>query len=401
MNARAARDETYVEEATVSSLQQLGERLRQAREAHGLNVQDIAARLHLSASVVATIENGAFEQLPAATYARGYMRAYAHLVGLNPESLLAAYDQYATQPPELNPFASTPQPQVKSTDLPVRMVTYAVIAIVVGLLGAWLWQSQELRSVASLSVPKWGAGSDDQSVVTEPVPTGVSPQAASAPAAGSIDVLPAAPAPPPDTAAQPAAGHAPPGAEVATGPAEVQVQPAVTQQAAATAAHPPSAPVSPDGASVPVWADTGRPISNTVEPMSGPRLAVPPAEGAATATPSDGPLAERSMTDPGPLTPAMPAVPEATPGGAKVLSFELAEDAWLEVTDAEDKRLYYNMGRQGSRISVQGVMPYRVKVGNAPAVSVSFEGRPLDISAFSYESVARFSVTPDGFLAQP
>jgi cytoskeleton protein RodZ len=89
------------------------------------------------------------------------------------------------------------------------------------------------------------------------------------------------------------------------------------------------------------------------------------------------------------------------PGGEKVLSFELAEDAWLEVTDAEDKRLYYNMGRQGSRISVQGVMPYRVKVGNAPAVSVSVEGRRLDISAFSYESVARFTVTPDGFLAQP
>lgn len=107
------------------------------------------------------------------------------------------------------------------------------------------------------------------------------------------------------------------------------------------------------------------------------------------------------MTDDQPLTPEMATAPEVVPGGAKVLSFELAEDAWLEVTDAEDRRLYYNMGRQGSRISVQGVMPYRVKVGNAPAVSVSFEGRELDISAFSYESVARFSVTPDGFLAQP
>ncbi|MEZ5447138.1 MAG: DUF4115 domain-containing protein [Gammaproteobacteria bacterium] len=392
MNARAARDEADAEEGSVSSLQQLGQRLRQAREARGLNVQDIAARLHLSASVVATIESGAFEQLPAATYARGYMRAYANLVGVNPDTLLAAYDRYATQPPELNPFASTPQPQVKATDLPVRMVTYAVIAVVVGLLGAWLWQSQELSSVASLSVPKWGGGSDDQAVVTETVPTGVSPPAASAPA------------PAPEIAAQPVTEQALLGAQVGTAPAAAEappVQPSETQQSPETAMPSPSTPPAPDGTAVPVWADTAAPIANAAEPMPGPQPTLTPAQAAAAPPPGDGALVEQTIAGIEPLAPVTTATPEAASGGAKVLSFELAEDAWLEVTDAEDKRLYYNMGRQGSRISVQGVLPYRVKVGNAPAVSVSFEGRPLDISAFSYESVARFSVTPDGFLAQP
>jgi cytoskeleton protein RodZ len=392
MNARAARDEAHVEEKTVSSLQQLGQRLRQAREARGLNVQDIAARLHLSASVVATIENGAFEQLPAATYARGYMRAYANLVGVNPDTLLAAYDQYATRPPELNPFASTPQPQVKATDLPVRMVTYAVIAIVVGLLGAWLWQSHELSSVASLSVPKWGAVSGDPAVLTETVPTGVSPPVASAPA------------PAPDTAAPPASEHVPEGVQVGTVPAASEappVPPTETGLSLQTVVTSPSTPPAPDGTAVPVWADTGAPIANPAEPIPGPQPALPSSQ-TATAQPAGGePLNEQTVADNEPLAPVTTVMPEAAPGGAKVLSFELAEDAWLEVTDSEDKRLYYNMGRQGSRISVQGVLPYRVKVGNAPAVSVSFEGRPLDISAFSYESVARFSVTPDGFLAQP
>lgn len=401
MNARSARDDAYEEEGAVASLQHLGQKLRQAREARGLNVQDIAARLHLSASVVATIENGALEQLPAATYARGYMRAYANLVGLNPDSLLAAYDQYATQPPVINPFASTPQPQVKATDLPVRMVTYAVIAIVVGLLGAWLWQSHELSSVASLSVPKWGAGSDGKAIVTEPVPTAVLPPAATSPAAGATDVLSQAAAPTPDVAAQPVAGHAPQGAPAGTGPVEVEVQPIETQQPPETAAPSPLTPPAPGGTAVPVWADTAAPISNTAQPMSGPQPVSSPPESAAMPAPSDGSLAEGTIAGVEPITPVTPTMPEVAPNGAKVLSFDLAEDAWLEVTDAEDKRLYYNMGKQGSRISVQGVMPYRVKVGNAPAVSVSFEGRALDISAFSYESVARFSVTPDGFLAQP
>jgi cytoskeleton protein RodZ len=98
---------------------------------------------------------------------------------------------------------------------------------------------------------------------------------------------------------------------------------------------------------------------------------------------------------------AATTLPVTSPSGNHVLMFELAADAWVEVTDAEAKRLYYNLGKQGSRISVQGVLPYTVKVGNADAVQVSYEGRRLDIAAFSNNAVAIFKVTPDGFLAEP
>jgi hypothetical protein len=50
---------------------------------------------------------------------------------------------------------------------------------------------------------------------------------------------------------------------------------------------------------------------------------------------------------------------------------------------------------------VQGLLPYHVKVGNSPAVMVNYEGHPLDMTAFTQGSVARFQVTPDGYLAQP
>ena len=401
MNARAARDDAGTVEGSVSSLQQIGQMLRQAREARGLNVQDVAARLHLSSRVVTTIEQGAFEQLPAATYARGYMRAYANLVGLNAVPLLAAYDQYATQPPELNPFASTPQPQVQASDLPVRVVTYAVIAIVVGLLGAWLWQSHELSSVASLSVPKWGASSDDGTIVTEPVQTAVTPPVAPAPVPAPIGTSPPAQAPEePTPAAQSVTEPAVIG-EVATAPLTV-VSPSIEPQSnvsitgAGTVQSGSPAEAAP---AVPVWAETTPAVAAPGDPMAGP--APPGAHAAATATANEAPFVDESVAGATEGASVMERSADLAPGGEKVLSFELAEDAWLEVTDAEDKRLYYNMGRQGSRISVQGVMPYRVKVGNAPAVGVSFEGRRLDISAFSYESVARFTVTPDGFLAQP
>jgi cytoskeleton protein RodZ len=401
MNARAVRDDAGTVEGSVSSLQQIGQMLRQAREARGLNVQDVAARLHLSSGVVTTIEQGAFEQLPAATYARGYMRAYANLVGLNAAPLLAAYDQYATQPPELNPFASTPQPQVQASDLPVRLVTYAVIAIVVGLLGAWLWQSHELSSVASLSVPKWGASSDDGTIVTEPVQTAVTPPVAPAPVPAPIGASPPAQGPEESTPEAQSVTEPAVNGEVATAPVTVvspSIEPqsnvSITGTGTVQSGSPAEAP-----AAVPVWAETTPAVAVPGDPMAGP--IAPGADAAATSTANEPPVVDENVAGATESASVMERSADLAPGGEKVLSFELAEDAWLEVTDAEDKRLYYNMGRQGSRISVQGVMPYRVKVGNAPAVSVSFEGRRLDISAFSYESVARFTVTPDGFLAQP
>jgi cytoskeleton protein RodZ len=401
MNARAVRDDAGTVEGSVSSLQQIGQMLRQAREARGLNVQDVAARLHLSSGVVTTIEQGAFEQLPAATYARGYMRAYANLVGLNAAPLLAAYDQYATQPPELNPFASTPQPQVQASDLPVRLVTYAVIAIVVGLLGAWLWQSHELSSVASLSVPKWGASSDDGTIVTEPVQTAVTPAVAPAPVPAPIGASPPAQGPEESTPEAQSVTEPAVNGEVATAPVTVvspSIEPqsnvSITGTGTVQSGSPAEAP-----AAVPVWAETTPAVAVPGDPMAGP--VAPAADAAATSTANEPPVVDENVAGATESASVMERSADLAPGGEKVLSFELAEDAWLEVTDAEDKRLYYNMGRQGSRISVQGVMPYRVKVGNAPAVSVSFEGRRLDISAFSYESVARFTVTPDGFLAQP
>jgi len=65
-----------------------GERLRAAREAMGLSVDDVSASTRIPKRHLETIEDGDFAVLPGRTYAIGFSRSYARAVGLNDEEIV-------------------------------------------------------------------------------------------------------------------------------------------------------------------------------------------------------------------------------------------------------------------------------------------------------------------------
>ena len=65
-----------------------GERLRAAREAKGLSVDDVSAATRIPKRHLETIEDGDFAVLPGRTYAIGFSRSYAKAVGLNDEEIV-------------------------------------------------------------------------------------------------------------------------------------------------------------------------------------------------------------------------------------------------------------------------------------------------------------------------
>ncbi len=82
-----------------------GQTLRQGRELAGLSQDDIASKLKLSPRQVAAIETGDWSALPERTFTRGFMRNYARLVGIDPDSL--GLDQ--SQPNAANQLKPTPE----------------------------------------------------------------------------------------------------------------------------------------------------------------------------------------------------------------------------------------------------------------------------------------------------
>ncbi|QPQ56356.1 DUF4115 domain-containing protein [Allosphingosinicella flava] len=61
----------------------IGERLKAAREAKGMKLDDIAAHTRIPIRHLQHIEQGDWDALPAVTYSVGFARTYANAVGLN------------------------------------------------------------------------------------------------------------------------------------------------------------------------------------------------------------------------------------------------------------------------------------------------------------------------------
>ena len=71
-------DETETEEVMT-----VGQRLREAREAKGLSIEDIAAQTRIPTRHLASLEESDWAKLPAATYSIGFAKNFAGVVGLD------------------------------------------------------------------------------------------------------------------------------------------------------------------------------------------------------------------------------------------------------------------------------------------------------------------------------
>ncbi|MEO5938041.1 MAG: helix-turn-helix domain-containing protein [Sphingomonas sp.] len=66
-----------------------GDKLREAREAQGLTLADIANRTRVPTRHLEAIENGDYSSLPSPTYTIGFAKSYARVVGLD-EKMIAS-----------------------------------------------------------------------------------------------------------------------------------------------------------------------------------------------------------------------------------------------------------------------------------------------------------------------
>jgi cytoskeleton protein RodZ len=88
----------------------LGERLRSARKAKALSVQQVAESLRLEEASVVALEEGRFDAMGAPVFVRGHLKRYARLVGLSPEAVLEAYRAAAPNSDTLPALARPREP---------------------------------------------------------------------------------------------------------------------------------------------------------------------------------------------------------------------------------------------------------------------------------------------------
>jgi len=137
----------------------VGQRLRQAREARGMQLADLAQSMKLGMRQIEALETGDWQALPGSTFVRGFVRNYARLVELDPTPLMAQLDGVLEQKrPNLALPASAPaaMPAPGGNERRDYAVAFSGVALVLiavllyllfpGDLSAWRLQLQSLVS---------------------------------------------------------------------------------------------------------------------------------------------------------------------------------------------------------------------------------------------------------------
>ncbi|AZV30511.1 helix-turn-helix domain-containing protein [Cobetia sp. ICG0124] len=120
-----------------------GKLLKAEREHQGLSRDEVATQLNLRPSLVDDLERDHYDQIPIAAYRRGYLRAYARLLGMDEKAVVGQYNaQFGTTEVERHPPAMSPsvRPPGKLGKYLFRLVSLLVIAGLIGLSYVW-WQS--------------------------------------------------------------------------------------------------------------------------------------------------------------------------------------------------------------------------------------------------------------------
>lgn len=235
----------------------VGQILREAREASGMTLDEASARLRLMHRQVEAMEADDFEALGQPVFARGFVRNYARLLGLAPETLLASMEggpaasaavSYAEPLRERSWFAS-------SWLILLSLVVLVVVAVPVGL---YLWLNSEVDDEVG---QRQAAASHSKAAAVTP---------SSVPPAAPTEVPNVAPAETPGASSAPAPIE---GGGAADGVAVVAPQPAPGEAAEDAV---PAADANPGGAALHLefgadaWAEiedaTGRAVHRQLNP---------------------------------------------------------------------------------------------------------------------------------------
>lgn len=89
--------------------------------------------------------------------------------------------------------------------------------------------------------------------------------------------------------------------------------------------------------------------------------------------------------------PAEPAKPPVATGLATV-EFDFAQQSWVEVRDRADQRLMARLNAGGTRQALSGQAPLSLVVGNASAVTITYNGKQVDLQPYTQVNVARLTL---------
>lgn len=323
-----------------------GRILREEREARSLSLRQAASELHVDSFLLDALEHDDFDRIGAPIFVKGHLRNYARLLGLDPQPLVEAYERKAPgEPPAIVTRQTDGAPMEVNSGGP-WLKAFGWVLLILLLLGSigWWYYQQEASSIGtSTTLQMLGS---DASTATE--------------SAGSTEPATTSPDISSDV------------------PAEDPRARLVTPEGDEQAASDPGVAGMPDAGVV----ESNEQAPASDEPVAGGDI---PAVESVEETSVETRVASE--------TPPERQAASSSESGTLLLRF--SEASWVEVYNAAEEALLYDLVPAGStrRVSADGEL--RVFLGNAPAVTIEMNGEPFDMQRYvRRDNTARFSVDP-------
>ncbi len=120
-----------------------GTLLRRAREAHGISEREAADQLNFMPDYVAILERDEYQSLRSPAFARGYVRSYGRMLGLDEQYLMQLFDAVAADAdPAQHRRIETRPLQLQRTGLGVVIGLTVLLLLVLAL---WWWRGEPVQ----------------------------------------------------------------------------------------------------------------------------------------------------------------------------------------------------------------------------------------------------------------
>jgi len=171
-------------------MSEFGNTFKTRREAKGLSLEQIATETRINTRFLQAIEQDDFQVLPGGIFSRGFVRAYAEVLGMDQEKAVADFERVSNyHEPVLEGLrVSTPQPSKRNLILYPIAAGVLVLVIVIFYL-----VTRDRHVTVNPDPPKPSVAAPDTTATSTPV------------AAPPVVEPPPPPAPPPHETTQPKA----------------------------------------------------------------------------------------------------------------------------------------------------------------------------------------------------
>ena len=113
-------------------MNELGERLREARESQGISLSQAAVETRILQRYLVALEDGDYQHLPGDVYARGFIRNYADYLGSPADELIELYRRERGMSEPIRVVPATSSPRVRGLVVPSFFGVFFVVLVLVG-----------------------------------------------------------------------------------------------------------------------------------------------------------------------------------------------------------------------------------------------------------------------------